>query len=71
MPTQPLACKIAGEQRRYRDIALGMEQFDIEPKLVEKAALDRQVEMKKIQALAGIADENFLPRREAPPAEQA
>ena len=38
-----------------------MEQFDVETELAEIAALDRQVEMKKVKALARIADENFLP----------
>ena len=62
-PTQPLACKIAGQKRRHRDIALGMEQFDVEAELLEIAPLDRQIEMKKVKTLARIADENFLPRR--------
>jgi hypothetical protein len=54
--------QVAGQQRRYRDIALGVEQFDFVPEFTKKTALDRQIEMKKIQALARIADENLLPR---------
>ena len=59
--------QVAGQQRRHRDIALGIEQFHVEPEFTKKAALDGQIEMKKIQALARIADENlFAPPRGGP-----
>jgi hypothetical protein len=41
--------------------ALGIEQLHVQAELLEKAPLDRQVKVKKVEALARIADEDLLP----------
>jgi hypothetical protein len=55
--------QIARQQSHDGDIAFRGDYFYVQSLLAKEASLERQIEVKKVEDFAGIADENFLGKR--------